>query len=240
MLLHSSDNDQSRTSRTSNKPHSESQLTTGKERHETKISRLRITTTDVPSSVCSHKERIFFTPEELASLDEAGINGAVPRPEQIEDIMTTFREALHCETVTCAVCDQMCPVSSGSYKTIANLPVSLFHLLQAPKHSDTGPKELHPALVSQYNVSTLLENDSRFHGILLSPRGVQSHTATCANPTSCNCVPRLFICENFGCEKALRRGTMPKCAIANGNWIGIVPKEVPHVYYVTLLDRTNE
>ena len=143
-------------------------------------------------------------------------------------MMEDFHKAVHEDIVTCAVCDCFCPDSEGHYLLTAELPSGLFYVLREPTGIDGDAPVLHPQLVSYYNISVLM-GDLRFRGILLSTRGVRKHKGNCELETSCKCVPKLFICEKFGCLAALKRKSVPRFAIANGNWIGKLP-ELVHKY----------
>ena len=139
--------------------------------------------------------------------------------------MEEFHSALHAEIVTCAVCDQMCPVSAGKFIFINQLPKGFLSPLSISGDSTQECHALHPLLIDQYDLTSLL-NDTNFKGLFLSPRGLKSHETSCADHSGCICIPRLFICQQFGCHQALSRRSLPKNAIANGNWIGNLPKEV--------------
>jgi hypothetical protein len=75
--------------------------------------------------------------------------------------------------------------------------------------------------VAIYDVSNYFPTDSRFEGLLISPRGVEIHRKNCSieNQNCCEC--QLYICVDNGCLTALKKNS--KFAIANGNYIGRLP-----------------
>ena len=74
----------------------------------------------------------------------------------------------------------------------------------------------------------------RFANLLLSPRGVEHHRLSCTASPECDCQPYLRMCKEK-CFACLKRGALPKFAIANGNWFGQLPD---HLRNMTLGTRS--
>lgn len=147
-------------------------------------------------------------------------------------LMAELYRELHCKMETCVVCDQLCASSAGKLTYLNKLPANFFSKLMAPSDSPTC-HSLHPMLLAQYSVPELLKMDNCFENLLISPRGVKLHNDECVCSVEiCRCEPLFFICERFGCCQALERGSLPKCSIANGNWIGILPEEVRRLFLI--------
>ena len=82
-------------------------------------------------------------------------------------------------------------------------------------------------------MSSTFQNPSRFKNVLFSPRGVHRHLSSCNQFSSCKCTPFMYICVSSGCYQQLKKGKLPKFAIANGLWIGQLPSHLKDMTYGT-------
>ena len=134
----------------------------------------------------------------------------------------------------CVVCDQICRSSKSKLLMVPDLPSAFFKVLVKPSGKNGDAPVLHRELLRQYDVSKYFPNDVRFKNLLLSPRGLEKHSLDCEETPGCRCSIKLYICNESGCLKALYKGTVPKFAIAQGNWIGQLPSPLNNMSYGTL------
>ena len=166
-----------------------------------------------------------YNDDELRNLEAAGMPDPV-RPEIIQQITEAIHEAVNEDIVVCTVCDEMFPRRCTQLLEVCELPKKLFEVLQKPRGEEDGVDALPQALVEQYDVSKFFPGTPQFVGVLLSPRGLhfehEQYCQTSMKSEAC-CQVKLYICESNRCLQALRRGTIPKFAIAQGNYIGQLP-----------------
>ena len=174
----------------------------------------------------------LFTAEELATLENAGMPQPVS-PEKLVSITKAIHEDYHSEIVVCAVCDEMFPHSETKLFGASHLPSSFFSVLRKPSASPDGDLTLHPLLLQQYDVSHYFPTDSRFQGLLISPRGVEIHRENCSIEIQNCCECKLYICVTNGCLTALQKKRIPKFAIANGNYIGQLPEAIREMTFAS-------
>ena len=182
------------------------------------------------SSKPNLKNRNFYSKNELEALDVAGF----PQPlkgEDLSDLISKIHRDLKEESVVCTVCDEICLLTKTKLLDINSLPAVFFTELRAPTGVDGEAPLLPDELVKQYDVSEYFPGDERFKNLLLSPRGLKTPDCDCQLKQNLCCVYRFYICETPGCFQSLRRGTIPKFAIAQGNWIGLLPKELQNMTY---------
>lgn len=120
----------------------------------------------------------------------------------------------------CAVCDNLVLSTNLHHFSVDELPINALRERLRP------PINLPPSLVSFYTPSTPCK---QLAGILLSSFGVFSHP-----PLLPEC-PRISICES--CHSSLSNLKVhgpPKFAIANGNYMGILPEEFHDLSYTEL------
>ena len=176
------------------------------------------------------KNRNFFSKNELEALDVAGF----PQPlkgEDLSDLISKIHRDLKEESVVCTVCDEICLLTKTKLLDINSLPAAFFTELRTPTGVDGEAPLLPDELVKQYDVSEYFPGDERFKNLLLSPRGLKTPDCDCQLKQNSCCVYRFYICDKPGCFQSLRRGTIPKFAIAQGNWIGLLPKELQNMTY---------
>lgn len=164
---------------------------------------------------------------DLESLDSLSF----PKPlehNHLSDIVKKIHEDLNEENVVCSVCDEICLLSRTEILDVPSLPPSFFTVLRKPTGIDGDASVLPQELADQYDISHHFPDDARFKDLLLSPRGVKKSTCTCQGSTCKgrgSCSPLLYVCVS-GCWQALRRGSIPKFAIAQGNYVGQLPEEL--------------
>ena len=151
--------------------------------------------------------------------------------EKLKEITREIYDKFHEQNVVCAVCDQICLISKTRSLQEDQLPEHFFDVLKV--NAQSSEDNLHPILIQQYNVSRSFSNPTFFENVLLSPRGVSRHTASCQESQLCSCVSQLFICTSSGCYQQLKTRKLPKYAIANGNWIGQLPSHLSNMSYGT-------
>ena len=170
------------------------------------------------------------TKSELDDLEKNGF--PVPLTEgKLKDISKKIHEELNEENVVCCVCDEICRVSQTRLLNVPDLPSSFFTLLRKPSGLDGDAPVIHDELVKQYDVTFAFPGDVRFISILLSPRGVKLSNCSCRVTKDVCCFSRLYVCHVAGCLQALRRGKIPKFAIAQGNWVGQLPEQLRDITY---------
>ena len=107
------------------------------------------------------------------------------------------------------------------------LPASFYTDLQKPTGGSVGEVTVLPdELLIQYGISKYFPTGERFKNLLLFLRVLKLSTCQCQLKTNQCCLPRLYICELSCCWQSLRRGFIPKFAIAQCNWIGQLPEEL--------------
>ncbi len=151
--------------------------------------------------------------------------------EKLNQLSKKIHEELNEEYVVCSVCDEICRISQTRLLKLSDLPPALFTVLRKPSGLDGDAPAIHNELVKQYDVSFAFPGDVRFINILLSPRGIKIPNCDCREVKNICCFSQLYICQQAGCLQALRRGRVPKFAIAQGNWIGQLPEELRDVTY---------
>ena len=168
--------------------------------------------------------------EKLGDMD----NSAFPYPltrDQLSKIIHQIHSEIKEENVVCSVCDEICLLSRTKVLEIKSLPLSFFSELRTPAKVSDGTPLLPKELAGQYDISAFFPSDDRFKELLLSPRGVKRSQCNCVEKNQDCCTPLLNICLDPGCYQALSRGTIPKYAIAQGNWIGQLPEELRNMTY---------
>ncbi len=159
----------------------------------------------------------------MEALEIAGF----PQPLEKEHLSRLVHQTWKEESVVCSVCDEICLLSRTKLLDSKSLPPSFFSELRTPTNvGDESPNVLPEEFIKQYDVSGYFHDDERFKNLLLSPRGIKMPTCLCQVKEISCCIPLLYICESSGCWQSLRRGTIPKFAIAQGNWIGQLPEEL--------------
>ena len=177
---------------------------------------------------------LLYSPEELEQLDAAGLPEAKTE-NQLDAIMNLFHAAVHEPDVVCCVCDQFLRISESKLVPSSSLPLAFFEKLKQPTGVNGDAEILHPRLLEQYNVSKFFPGEeNRFANLLVSPRGVEHHRLSCTASPECGCQPYLRMCKEK-CFACLKRGALPKFAIANGNWFGQLPD---HLQNMTLGTRS--
>ena len=169
---------------------------------------------------------------ELQTLDLAGF----PQPlteEHLSDLIKKIHVDLNEENVVCAVCDEICLISKTKLLDAKSLPASFFNELRTPTDVEGAQFILPDELVKQYDLSGYFPGDDRFKNLLLSPRGMKTPNCECPLKNNSCCVYQLYICETTGCFQALRKGKIPKYAVAQGNWIGQLPEDLRNMTYGT-------
>lgn len=178
------------------------------------------------------KPENVYSKNELGAIDLAGF----PKPlteEHLAYLIKKIHDGLNEENVTCAVCDEICLISKTKLLDAKSLPISFFTALRTPTAVVGAVSFLPDELVKQYDVSQYFPSDERFKSLLLSPRGLKTPNCECPLKKNSCCVYQFYICEIPGCFQALRRGTTPKYAIAQGNWIGQLPEHLRNMTYGT-------
>lgn len=181
-----------------------------------------------PKKRMMHKEnkciRTVYTTEEMVELERSVMPQAVSK-DHVAEIEKAIFEDFHEENFVCAVCDEICRTSQTKLLDVDELPPAFFAELQTPSTKNGVAATLNRRLIQQYDVSPHFPNDHRFKNILLSPRGLQifDHVPP-ARETNSSVIVKICICT--GCLHPLRRGCIPKFAIANGNWIGQLPTQL--------------
>ena len=160
-----------------------------------------------------------MTQSELDALDSAGLT--LPPSRAVRDkILSNLRTALHDKTVVCSSCNCFAKKSSTEALPFGRLPKALFSVLRAPSGLESQAPHLSPLLLAQYCLGSSFPPSvaSSFQNILLAPQGVEHHDSGCTAQLPCDCVPKLLLCAS--CLHAIRKKTVPKFSIANGNYIG--------------------
>ncbi len=172
---------------------------------------------------------LFFSRSELDDLENKGF----PEPltqQQVAEIDRKINLELNEDIVVCCVCDELCRISQTKLLNVPALPPAFFTVLRKPTGSDGEAPILHDELVMQYDVSFAFPEDVRFKGVLLSPRGVKQSNCDCQLRKNGCCFSQLYICQS-ACLQTLRRGKIPKFAVAQGNWIGQLPSKLRDMTY---------
>lgn len=172
--------------------------------------------------------------EELEELDNNGIPD-IAGTKDIRILVNEFHDDVHQAIVVCSICDQFCPILATTTIPVTEFNSDMVRPLLAPDGISSVPL-LPFQLVQQYDISKLPKIPKLFQNVLLSPRGVVEHQRECTNQVEdfgCSCVPHLAICEKWGCLGSFKRRSLPKFAIANGNYIGQLPFECRELTYGT-------
>lgn len=129
----------------------------------------------------------------------------------------------------CVVCDCLTPPSDVTVIPLEEINYALWKKLLTYEGDRTEEEEEKtPPSDELFNQYSLQAVDRRLIGLMLSPRGVSRDNE--GNITG------LTICST--CHKELGKEELPEHAIANGNYMGVMPtklREVPQIYH----DLTN-
>jgi hypothetical protein len=142
--------------------------------------------------------------------------------EKRQSLVQMVQQLLASEHRVCAVCDEIVLNRQEVCNfEVSELPSSFFGRLQSPSGNNPLIPKLDGLLKKQYDVSELF-SDKRFEEILLSPRAFSSEIRAAGEPQ----VP---VCKR--CVDSLKRATEkpPKLAIANGFYVGVLPKHLQNV-----------
>lgn len=173
-----------------------------------------------------HSISAVYEDWELRKLDTAGLPDPISK-EDITKITEKIHMAVHKNVVVCVVCDEFFPLSRTKLLKENELPASFFRVLRKPSGQDGSAPTLPKELLEQYDISGFFPQNHEFCGLLLSPWGLQtSHENNCEGNSDSCCPSKLFVCEANRCLQALKRGTIPKFAIAQGNYVGQLPTEL--------------
>ncbi len=173
------------------------------------------------------QSRTLYTMDELLELD----GSEMPKPSSEEHI-TGIEEAIykeyHEENCVCVVCDEIRPESQTHLLAVADLPPAFFKILKPPSDKTGKSFTLDRRLILQYDVSNYFPGDHRFKSLLLSPRGDEICEEGSSSSAGDN-IAKMRICND--CFKSLRKSSIPKFAIANGNWIGQLPTQLRNMTF---------
>lgn len=151
-----------------------------------------------------------------------------PSSSVIRKISQKLHEAYHRKSDACAVCGQIC--EENVWLIPEDLPKAFYWLLRSPEGEDS----LHEEIVKQYDASEKFPDDPRFKRLLLNVDGIKSLKENYEGNDGEKETTKLCVCTQFGCLGSLKRGNIPKFAIAQGNYFGRLPTHLRNMTHASL------
>lgn len=162
-----------------------------------------------------------------AELDKMKSLQLPPSPNHISNISKTLHDSYHRLSDACAVCGQFC--EENVWLRPSEVPKSFYDVLCFPE----GKDKLHETIAQQYDVSFKFPSDPRFNKIMLNINGIKKIYTKNENNEEEESI-QICICSQFGCLGSLKRGRVPKFAIAQGNYIGQLPCHLRNMTHASL------